>query len=479
MLDYLIVALYLALTVGLGFYLSRKSATFEGFALGARKLPGWAIGLSILGTYLSSISFLANPGKTYADNWLPFVFSLTLPFACFIAARFFIPLYRARIQTTAYEHIEARFGYWARGYMGLSLILLQIGRIAVVLYLIALALSALLNMDVVPVILIVGIFTLIYTLVGGFEAVVWTDVIQSLVLLAGALICLLVLAFNLPQGITAALQSASAEGKLSFGSMDWDLAIKGFWVVFLFGLVENLRNFGVDQNYVQRFLSAESDKAAIRSLWIGGLTYIPVSALFFLIGTLLFVYFQSVPVDGLPNSADKVFPYFIVNNLPEGLSGILIAAVMAAGMSTLDSSMNSSATVFTVDFYRRLNKTDMTDEQQLKVAKRATFVIGITGIACAMLMINARSILDVWWQISAVFGGGMLGIFLLGLLIPNAGKTAAISGTAAGILVIAWANAGDRVAGLPGWPLEVLLAGLTGTATIIVVGGLASLVTRK
>ncbi len=477
-LDLIIVAIYLLATAVFGAWFVHRNNTLEAYTLGSRRLPGWAIGISILGTYLSSISFLANPGKSYASDWSPFVFSLSLPIACIIAGHFFIPFYRKRVETTAYQHLEERFGYWARAYAGISLILLQVGRIAVVLYLVALAVSQLLGWDLVTVILALGLLTIAYTAAGGFEAVIWTDVVQSVVLLGGALLCLLLLLLDMPGGVEQAMASASNQGKLALGSWDWDLAVQGFWVVLLFGIVENLKNFGVDQNYVQRFLSARSDRDAIRSMWIGGLTYIPVSALFFLIGSMLFVYYQAMPTPDLPSKPDQIFPFFIVTQLPSGVVGIVIAAVLAAGMSTLDSSLNTSATVWTIDFYRRLKAGEASDHKLLAITRWTTVIIGVIGTGAAMLMIQVKTALDVWWQISAVFGGGMLGLFLLGIMVPAASARAAQIATALGILVVAWNNFLPKLELIPEWamlPLHPLMAGLAGTATILCSGWILSL----
>lgn len=477
-IDLLIVFIYLLGTAAFGAWFVKRNNSMEAYVLGSRKLPGWAIGISILGTYLSSISFLANPGKSFASNWNPFVFSLSLPIACIIAGAFFIPFYRKRVATTAYQHLEERFGYWARAYAGISLILLQIGRIAVVLYLVALAVSQLLGWDLVSVILALGLLTIAYTAAGGFEAVIWTDVVQSIVLLGGALLCLLLLLLDMPGGVETAFDSAMEQGKFSLGSMEWDLAVQGFWVVMLFGIVENLKNFGVDQNYVQRFLSARSDKEAVRSMWIGGLAYIPVSALFFLIGTLLFVYYQAIPTPDLPSKPDQIFPFFIVTQLPTGAVGIVIAAVLAAGMSTLDSSLNTSATVWTIDFYSRWNKDGADDRKLLSITRWTTVIIGIIGTGAALFMIEVKTALDVWWQISAVFGGGMLGLFLLGLIVPYATARAAQISTILGILVVAWNNLLPKFGVIPEsavLPLHPLLVGLIGTLVIIFFGWLLSL----
>ena len=475
-IDYVIASIYVLATAGFGAWFVRRSNTMEGFTLAGKLIPGWAIGLSLLATYLSSISFLANPGKSYASDWRPFVFSLTLPIAILVATRWFIPLYRNTVKTTAYEYLEQRFGVWARVYMGAAYILLQIGRFAVVLYLTALALASLLATDTATLIVLLGGLTIAYTLVGGFAAVIWTDVVQSVVLLLGGMLCLYLLLSHMPGGWEQLSATAARQDKFALGSMDADLLVQGFWVIFIFGIVENLKNFSVDQNYVQRFLSAPSEAQARKSLWLGGLLYIPVSALFFMIGTALFVYYLNVPAAGLPEEADKVFPYFIVNELPTGLVGLVIAGVLAAGMSTLDSSLNSSATVWTVDFYKRLLRPDADDARQVTVIRTATAIIGVLATAASLLMIDAKSALDVWWKLSAVFGGGMLGLFLCALFYRHMQPRQAMFATVVGVLFVAWATITSTWFIDTGWgfPLHVMMIGACGTLVIVVAGFLVS-----
>ncbi len=417
---------------GFGAYFYRRSQSIEGFALGSRHFPGWALAFSFLGTYLSSISFLANAGKTFQSDWRPFVFSLTLPIAAWVASRFFIPFYRKGGFRTAYEHLEHRFGYWARAYASASLILLQIGRIALVLFLISLAMQFLLGWDKSTIIIALGIITILYTVVGGMEAVVWTDVVQTIVLTVGAIFCLILLLMNMPVSVSEAFEFAQQNHKFELG----DFSI--FATIFLFGIVENLRNFGVDQNYVQRILAAKSEKEAQISLWAGALTYIPLSAVFFLIGTLLWVYYTQLgQIASLPNP-DQVFPFFIVTELPVGVKGFVIAAIFAAGMSTLDSSINVSANVWVTDFYSRL-RHNTSEQQQLTQIRLATIVIGILGIIGGLFMIRVEAAaLDIWWRISAAFGGGMLGLFLLGLFFPKVGNRAALIGCVMGVVLVIW-----------------------------------------
>jgi len=475
-IDYTIIVIYILATTGFGAWFVKRSGSMEGFTLAGKVIPGWAIGLSLLATYLSSISFLANPGKSYASDWRPFVFSLTLPIAVWVAARWFVPLYRNNVKTTAYEYLEQRFGLWARLYMGIAYILLQIGRFAVVLYLTALALAALLDVSITTLILVLGALTILYTLLGGFAAVIWTDVVQSIVLFFGGLLCLFLLISNMPGGWDQLSATAARENKFALGSMDLDLVVQGFWVIFIFGIVENLKNFSVDQNYIQRFLSAPSDAEARKSLWLGGLLYIPVSALFFMIGTALFVYYLNVPAEGLPAKADQVFPYFIVHELPVGLVGLVIAGVLAAGMSTLDSSLNSSSTVWVIDFYQRLINPDASDETQVRVIRITTAIIGVLATLASLVMINAKTALDVWWKLSAIFGGGMLGLFLLAFLLKNLRSRQALVATIVGVVFVAWATISKVWFSGADWefPLHTMMIGVCGTMIIVMTGWILS-----
>ena len=479
-IDYFIIVFYLIGTTAFGTWFVKRSGDMKGFTLGGNLIPGWALGLSLMATYFSSISFLANPGKSYASDWSPFVFSLTLPIAMLFASRWFIPLYRNQVKTTAYEYLEQRFSLWARLYMSTAYILLQIGRFAVVLYLTALAIAALMNVDIKVLILIMGVLTIMYTLLGGFAAVVWTDVVQAVILLLGALLCLAILLVNMPGGWDQFSAAAGRAHKFSLGSMDFNLVIQGFWVIFIFGIVENLKNFSVDQNYIQRFLSASSEKEARKALWLGGLIYIPISALFFMIGTALYVYYLHVPAGTLPAKADEVFPFFIVHELPVGLVGLVIAAVLAAGMSTLSSSLNSSATVYTIDFYKRVLQTEAGDHAQLNMIRLATGVIGTLATLASLQMINAKTALDVWWKISAIFGGGMLGLFLSAVLMPRLQSRQALIATLAGLVFVAWATASKLWFADSGWGfgLHTMMIGVIGTLLIIAVSYLLQLFSR-
>jgi SSS family solute:Na+ symporter len=483
--DLVVFLAYLIGTTLFGCWFVLRSRSPEGFMVARRGLPTWAVGLSIFGTFVSSISFLALPGKAYKDNWNPFVFSLSLPVAAWLAVRFFVPFYRASGDISAYTHLERRFGSWARIYAVVCYLLTQIVRMGMIMYLVALALSPLIGWSLPTIILLTGGAVVLYTLVGGMEAVIWTDVIQSVVLIAGAVACVAVLLMGMPEGPSQLFRIASENDKFSLGSFGSSVGTQTFWVVLLYGLTINLQNFGIDQNYVQRYAVAKSERSAAQSVWMGALMYLPVSAVFFFIGTGLFAYYRANPGLLSPNiraDSNAVFPHFIVNQLPPGLTGLVIAAIFAAAQSTLSSSMNSSATLILCDFYRRYFRPGANDRQSMIVLYAASFSIGAlgTGMALGLTQIEGAA-LDIWWKFSGIFSGGMLGLFLLGMISRRAGKPAAITGVILGLLVICWMTFSPQWTGGCEWlrsPFHEFLISVFGTLVIFLTGFLAGLFLR-
>lgn len=479
-LDLVVLAAYFVAILGVGFYFRGRSRSVEGYTAAGRSLPGWLTGLSILGTYVSSITFLAAPGKSFADNWNPFVFSISLPLATWIAVKWFLPFYRKSSYVSAYQHLEDRFGSWARVYASTFYLLTQLARMGTVMYLMALPLSVLLGWDISVVILITGVSVTLYTFLGGITAVIWTDAVQTVILIVGALVCGVLLLGGLPEGPGQIFEIAASQNKFSLGDFGASLAAPTFWVTLIYGLFINLNNFGIDQNYVQRYVASSSDAEARKSVWLGGLLYVPVSALFFFIGTALFAFYTARPGDLPPDIAgdpDRIFPWFIVSMLPAGVTGLLIAAVFAAAMSTVSTSLNSSATVILNDFYRRFVNKTATEEGSMRFILIATIVWGVLGTGAALAMTQVRSALDAWWSLAGIFSGGMLGLFLLGLISRRVHSRAALAGTAIGLLIIVWMSV------TPGWttlpdglrsPFHDFLIIVFGTTAIVVCGFLFS-----
>jgi len=463
--------------VGLVFY--RRAASVEGFTLAGRRLSGWVVGLSIFGTYVSSISFLALPGKAYVSDWTVLAFAMSLPLAAWMAARWFVPLYRSSRDASAYAYLERRFGLWARLYAASFYLLTQLARMGTILFLVALALERLTGWDIAAIIVVTGVLVTLYTVVGGIEAVIWTDAVQSVVLTVGALVCAVILPFGMPKGPSQLFTIAAEYRKFSLGSFALTLNAPTFWVVLIYGIVINLQNFGIDQSYVQRYQTANSLQAARRSVWIGSLMYVPVGAIFLFIGTALFAYYKAQP-ELLPvalqgaGMADRIFPHYIVTQLPAGFRGLLIAALFAAAMSSVDTALNSSATILMTDVYRRLLQPQASEAHQLRFLRMGTVALGALGTGTALLMISIKSTLDVWWSLAGIFSGGMLGLFLLGALSRRAGSVQAGIGMVLGILVIVWAALSAQL-GLPlANPFHTFMTTVLGTLTIFLVGILLS-----
>ena len=482
--DLLVFLIYMTGIVlfGCSFFFRNRSS--EQYTSGGGRLPAWAVGMSIFATFVSSISFLALPGKAYQSDWNAFVFSLSIPIAAYMAVKFFVPLYRSINSISAYTYLENRFGPWARIYASLCYILTQIMRMGAILYLLALPLNALFGWSIGLIIVITGSCVILYSMMGGIQAVIWTDAIQGIILIGGALTCALILIFSMPGGPVQMFQIAAAHHKFSLGSLSTSISESTFWVVLIYGLFINLQNYGIDQNYVQRYMTTKTERQAKRSALFGSLLYIPVSLVFFFIGTALFAYYNAQP-DLLPGylnepaAADKIFPYFMVNGLPAGLTGLLIASVFAAGMSTVSTSINGTATIIHTDYFKRYLRMKSSGQSSMHVLYIASVLIGYAGVGIALAMIKVQSALDTWWTLASIFSGGMLGLFLLGYFARNVRKMNAAIGVAAGILVIFWLSLSPLYFNHGNWvkfrsPFHANLTIVIGTSVIFLLGFLLS-----
>ena len=476
--DKLILVFYFLAVILFGAYFRKKSGTSSGFMIADGKLPSWAVGLSILGTFVSSITFLAYPGQAYNANWDVFLFSLTLPPAALVATFYFIPLYRTKVKISAYEYLEQRFGPWARIYGSISFMLGSLARIGMILFLVSLVLHQLTGWSYGTIIIITGIGVTCYTMLGGIEAVIWTDVVQVIILFGGAIVSVIILLAGMPEGPGQLFEIAVQKQKFSLGSWQPDLIAPTAWVVLIYGIIENLRNFGVDQNYVQRYQVTQSVKDASRSVWIAAIAYIPVSALFLFIGTALFS-FYTANAELLPSSlegslsGDKIFPYFIATQFPVGLRGLLIAAIFAAAMSSIDSSLNCVSTLTLLDFYKRHINPNVDEKKSIKLLRVYTVIWGVLGTVTGLAMIQVRTALETGWQLAGIAGGGLVGLFLLGLMCRWVKPWQAGTAVLASIMSIFWATFARDLP--PQWDwLECAwhsrMIGVIGTITLLMVG---------
>ncbi len=491
-IDLIVFLVFTGGIVLMGSLFYKKDTSAKEFTNAGRSIPGWVVGMSIFSTYVSSISYLGNPGKSYANDWNPFVFGLSIPIACWIAARWFVPFYRRLNSVSAYAFLEERFGPWARIYASACYLLTQIARMGSILFLLAMPMNILMGWDLRTVIVITSAAIIFYSMLGGMKAVIWTEAVQGFILIGGALVCLGVLLFSMPEGPMQAFRiawqttdPATGLNKFSLGSFDvFDWSHSTFWVCLIYGIFINLQNYGIDQNYVQRYHTAKTEQEAKHAALFGGWLYIPVSAMFFLIGTCLFSYYRVFPDAQVAafeaaGKTDYVFPYFMVHVLPTGLTGLLIASVFAAGMSTVATSVTSCSTILLTDYWMRMrrhvhrrNKANVDaigDREHLLVLKLGSVAVGVLGIAVALALVNVDSILDAWWKLSSIFSGGMLGLFLLGYLSQRVQNLHAVLGVLCGFAVIAWISAWKWL-GLPDPGLHEYLAIVLGTLTIFVVG---------
>jgi len=505
-LDIAVLVLYGAVLIAMGLYYRRKCRTSAQFMVADRTIPAWAAGLAVMSAYTSSISYIATPGMAYDSNWHPFIFSICIIPVAWLVCKYAVPYYRKTRLISVYSFLEERLGSWGRVYAALSFLLYMVGRVAVILYLVSLLLSTFVTWNIGGLIVIIGLITIVYTLLGGMEAVIWTDVMQSVIMIVGVLFCAVALSWRVFSGPQPLIAAAVEHGKFSFGSLKLSLnnpqallSNRTVWVMIIFGVTENLRNLLADQNYVQKYCSVPTERQAKRSIWIAMMIYIPLTAVFLYIGTTLFAFYsrsgELANIPGMLNEqgnviGDRVFPHFIANEVPMVLKGLIVAAIIAAAMSTVDSALNCSATVLLLDFYKRYFNPKVGERGSMAFLRLATVVWGAVGTALGLLMIRAGSALNVWWQISGIFGGGMLGLFILSLLKIRLRLWQGLISIGASIAVISWASFmrdsflskfNLQIKGSWKWAecrLDVVIIGAAGTAALMAVALIFGLINK-
>ncbi|HUU18448.1 MAG TPA: sodium/solute symporter [Sedimentisphaerales bacterium] len=489
-IDIGILILYSCVLIGMGVYYTRKCRTAEQFMVAGRSIPAWAAGLAVMSAYTSSISYIATPGKAFDSNWHPIIFSLCILPVAWLVCKYVVPYYRKTQLISVYSFLEERLGSWGRIYAALAFVLYMIGRVAVILYLASLLLSTFVSWNIAIVIIVIGLITIIYTLLGGMEAVIWTDVMQSVIMIVGILFCAVSLSIQVFSGPEPLIQAVIDNNKFSFGSLKFTLASqehlfdRTVWVMIIYGITEALRSLLADQNYVQKYCSVPTERDAKRSIWIAMLIYIPLTAVFLYIGTTLFAFYSrgdELAQAGIVKG-DEVFPYYIATQVPAGLKGLIIAAILAAAMSTVDSALNCSATVLLLDFHKRYFKPDIGERASMVFLRLGTVVWGLLGTGAALLMIRARSILDIWWQISGIFGGALLGLFLLAFMRVRLRLWQGLASIGVSIAVISWGTFARNLPASWQWAqcnLDGIIVGATGTGALMVVACLFGLTNRN
>lgn len=430
------VVIYLLILLGIGVFFSFRNTSTEDFFRGGQRVPWWAAGCSIFATMLSSLTFMSIPAKTYATNWVYFFINMSIIALAPFIIHFILPFFRRIDATSAYEYLELRFNLATRLFGSASYILFQVGRMAIVMYLPSLALAAVTPISIEMSILLMGVLSIIYCTLGGVEAVIWTDTLQTFVLLGGALLSLLLVVFSPEIGTGEFFDTAFTDGKFQLVDAGWSYTGTALWVVILGGLGQTLIPYSSDQGVVQRYMSVSSEKQAARSIWTNaGLSFF-ATILFFGVGTALYVFYKKHPTALDPTfQTDAVFPLFIARQLPAGVAGIVIAGIFAAAQSTISTSMNSIATAFTTDFVRRFDLLN-SEKKYLRLARLLTVLFGVLGTGFALLIAYAdiKSLWDTFIGILGLFGGAMGGLFMLGIFTTSANGRGALTGAFSGAL---------------------------------------------
>ncbi len=427
---------YLLLMLLMGLFFSRRGKSTDDYFLGGGRIPWWAAGISIYGTQLSAITFMAIPAIVYATDWRLAIGTLMILAIVPVIVTYYLPYFRRFKITTAYEFLERRFNFHVRLLGSLTFILLQLGRMGVVLYLPAIAISSVTGIDILLCIAAMGLFATAYTVLGGIEAVIWTDVIQVIVLLGGALACIFVAMGQIEGGISEVIRLGTENNKFLLLDWRWNASELVFWVAIVGFFFLNLISYSSDQVVIQRYLTVRTEKEAAQSLWTNGLITLPGILIFFGLGTTLFVYYFTNPAEISSNTPDEILPYFVVAELPVGVAGLVISGIFAASMSSLDSSMNSIATAYITDIHSHF-WPDLTDARYLRLAKYVTLLMGLFGTMTAIwiALTEVEFIFDFFQEILGMIGGSLAGVFVLAVFSKWANATGAITGTLGGALV--------------------------------------------
>jgi len=444
-IDWLVIGVYLLAMLGIGgyFYLREQNGSEAEFFMGGRSIPFWAAGVSLYATNTSSISFIAIPAKAFESNWQYLTNNLVAVLGLMFVAVWIVPLLRRLDLMSVFSYLETRFHPAIRMLASALAILMQIGsRLSVILFLPALAIATITGIDVAWSILIMGVFTIIYTVMGGMRAVVWTDFVQVFVKMGGAVFAIIFIVYSLGSDLGAVREAVVLEDKTKLLDFSFDLTKATVWGFIFLVVFDVVLTFPKDQVLMQRTLSTKSDKEAGRSIWVFAAIMIPGGFVFYSIGTALWMYYRQNPerLDPLL-PIDATFPLFIAAELPVGVTGLIIAGIFAAAMSTLSSIINSCATLLSVDFYDRLAKAP-TERGSVRFAEWMTVVIGLIGIALALLLsrFDIHSLFDVSIELAGLLGGGFAGAYTLGMFTRRANSQGVAIGVASAIVLttLAW-----------------------------------------
>ncbi|MBY5946745.1 sodium:solute symporter family transporter [Photobacterium rosenbergii] len=429
----LVVLVYLAFTIFISYLVNKRSSNRGDFSTGGKQFGWLTVGISILATYISAMTFVGMPGWVYSDGMQAIAIHLNYPIVIFFSVVFFIPIFYKLGLTSIYEYLEHRFGVITRTINSLVFIVVQCIASGIILYAVSLILVRILPISVEEAIIYISLFTALYTYAGGISTVIWTDVMQSGFLLAGCIAVFATLVMNLPDLGALPELSQAVETKLSMANLSTSF---GDDTTLMAGLIAvsflHLSVYGSNQLIIQRTLATRSVKTAQKSMLVCGYGAFFIYLFFSLMGVLLFVFYQGQPFE---NSNDVILD-FVFNHTHPLIVGLIMAALSAAAMSTLDSSYNSMATVATFDIYKRFIKPDHDNAHYEKVARRLSLSCAVLVVIPAMLAISNESVLKSIASLTSIFVGIRLGSFLLGIFSRSSNEAGIIAASITSILAI-------------------------------------------
>lgn len=472
-----IITLYMAALLVLGLRFSRRQKTTEAYFVAGRSIPGWVTGISLVATIITSVTFIAYPGAAYAGDWkllVPgFMFVIVLAGVGLIV----VPFYRRVVAMSAYEYFGKRFGQGVRVYSSLAFAAGHFSKMGFVIYLLALTVSQVTGWRISSMVMALGAVTIVYTLIGGLEAVMWSDVLQGFLLAIGVFVSIGYLLFSPASNPSAMLHMIATHHKTSLGSFHLNLHEPTFWVLAVYGVFFYLQKYTADQTVVQRYLAARSDREALLGTGLGALLCVPVWAAFMFIGSLLWAFYH-LPGQHAPaglSTPDQIFPHFMMTQMPPLASGAFLAALFGAAMSMMASDLNCLAVILVEDHYRAVFPGS-TDRQRLRAGRTAVVCCGALAVGVSLLLRDARGgALSMYYAVTAVVAGGLAGLFVLAFLVKRAGRRAALAAIVANLLFTLWATAtmnGGKFLNLHGWnyPWHEYTVGAVGSVLLFVVG---------
>ena len=441
--DVATLIVYLLAMVGIGVYFARKNKTTDDYFFADNSMPGWAIGLSMFATSISTVTFIGIPAAAFVEDWRMLVINIGFIPGSLLAIYLLIPFFKRARAVTTLDYIGDRFGVVSRLYCAVTMIIVQLIRLGTVLYLMAIPISYITGLPIVWIMAVTGILTMIYTVFGGLEAVIWTDVIQTFILVGGSITVCVLAIVGLPEGkgVAYVMNEGIAQGKIAFGDMRFDLKSTTFYTMLLVGL-STVVSIVTDPTVVQRWMASKSLHHARRATWINLVLCIVIWTFFYFVGTCLYMYytFNTDPhVIGLvaDKKVDELVPYFIVRNAPVGIAGLITAGIAAAAMSTLSASINICGTLFVGDILGKYVAPGRSEKYYFRVSLVTTFVVSLIMIAGAFTFYSVpkRFMVDLSLIITMIFSGCLAGLFAAALFTKVIDTVSAIAALIFGTIV--------------------------------------------